>query len=126
MAERLEHWQCRKSPSGAHHWIYRPKTGLWHCKHCKKAKWFPLSFDDAIAARKLREHYGREVAQMIMSMPEGRVAASRLVLGKSGGIVLPKIDEDEIEAFVNQAARITEKEVAKLLGRGRGRPRKEV
>jgi len=125
MAKRLEHWQCKKSPTGAHHWIYSCKDKLWHCKYCPKVEWMPLSFADAIAARKLREHYGRDIAQMIMSMPEGRVAANRIVLGKSESIDLPKINEQELKAFVRQASKITEKEVAKILGRGRGRPRKE-
>ena len=125
MAKRLEHWQCRKSPSGAHHWIHSSTDNLWHCKYCKKAKWFPLSYADAVAAGKLREHYGREIAQMIMSMPEGRTAAGRITSARSEAICLPKIDEDELRSFVKQASEITEKEVAKLLGRGRGRPRKD-
>lgn len=123
MAKRLEHWECRKSLSGAHHWILDRKDNLWHCKYCRKVRWFPLSYADAIAAEKLRERYGREIALMIMSMPEGRTAAGRIVLGKSETISLPRIDEGELKAFVKQASEITEKEVAKLLGRGRGRKR---
>ena len=112
--------------SGAHHWIHSPEDNLWHCKYCPKVKWFPLSYADAIAAGKLREHYGREISQMIMSMPEGRTAANRIILGKSEAINLPRIDDTELKAFVKQASKITDKEVAKLLGRGRGRKRKEV
>jgi len=125
MAKRLEHWQCRKSPTGAHHWIHKVGDELWKCKYCRKSRWFPLSYPDAIAAGKLREKYGREIMQMIMSMAEGRKAATRIVLGKTESGSLPTINEDELRSFVKQAAVITEKEVAKLLGRGRGRPKRE-
>lgn len=36
-ATSYEGWQCKPSPTGAHHWEWVPEHGRWVCRHCKES-----------------------------------------------------------------------------------------